>query len=196
MMQSTLSTGIAGSGARTFLQWDKITKITTSLVIPVPPTDAPDHIKNGILLFNRIRAVRALWPSTPPPSALSAGASATDAQKSTTNAAVTHRPQPKPAQAPNASQSQPSRRGSTASARTPPPNASILALTTQPTLPLVRSVYLEALAEQRTRANKLVRGSPPSYAMLPARQYARGSLPEEGGESPCLRFTLRHRVDM
>ena len=82
----------------------------------------------------------------PPPSAPSAGASATqllDAQKSTPNAAafaVTHRTQPKHTHASNASQSHPSRRGSTASARTPPPNASIAALTTLPTLPLVRSV--------------------------------------------------------
>ena len=60
-----LSTGIAVSGARTHLPWDKITKLTTSLVIQVPPTDAPVLIKNGILLFNRVRPVRAMWSSTP-----------------------------------------------------------------------------------------------------------------------------------
>ena len=52
-----LSTSIAVGGARTLLPWDKITNLTTSLVIQVPPTDAPVLIMNGILLFNRVRPV-------------------------------------------------------------------------------------------------------------------------------------------
>ena len=59
-----LSTGIAVGGARTLLPWDKITTLNTSLVIQVPPTDAPVLIKNRILLFNRLRPVRAMWSST------------------------------------------------------------------------------------------------------------------------------------
>ena len=36
-----LATGIAIGNARTLLPWDRITKLTTSLVIQVPPTDVP-----------------------------------------------------------------------------------------------------------------------------------------------------------
>ena len=60
-----LTTGIAVSNARTLLPRDRITKLTTSLVIQVPPTDASSLIKNGILLFNRVRPVRAMWSATP-----------------------------------------------------------------------------------------------------------------------------------
>ena len=60
-----LATGIAVGNARTLLPWDRISKLTTSLVIQVPPTDAPSLIKNGILLFNRVRPVRAMWSATP-----------------------------------------------------------------------------------------------------------------------------------
>ena len=60
-----LSTGIAVGGARTLLPWDKITKLTTSLVIQVPPTNVPILIKKGILLFNWVRPVRAMWSATP-----------------------------------------------------------------------------------------------------------------------------------
>ena len=62
-----LSTGLAVGAARTLLPWDKITKLTTSLVIQAPPTDAPVLIKNGILLGNRVSSTRAMWPSTPHP---------------------------------------------------------------------------------------------------------------------------------
>ena len=60
-----LSTGIADGGTRTLLPCDKITNLTISLVIQVFPTDTPVLIKNGILLFNCVRPVRAMWSSTP-----------------------------------------------------------------------------------------------------------------------------------
>ena len=108
-----LSTGIAVGGARTPLPWDRITKLSTSLVIQVPPTDAPILIKMGTLLFNRARPVRACGQLHLPPNALSAGVSVTQllaARKSTPNAAAsvaTPRTQPEPTHATNALQSQP-----------------------------------------------------------------------------------------
>ena len=42
----------------------RIAKLTTSLVIQVPPTGAPSLIKNGSLLFNRIHPVKAVRPAT------------------------------------------------------------------------------------------------------------------------------------
>ena len=60
-----LATRIAVGNARNLLPWERITKQTTSLVIQVPPTDAPSLIKKGNLLFNRVRLVRVMWSATP-----------------------------------------------------------------------------------------------------------------------------------
>ena len=60
-----LATGFAVGSARALLPWERITKQTTSLVIQVSPTDAPSLIKKGIVLFNRVRPVRAMWSAIP-----------------------------------------------------------------------------------------------------------------------------------
>ena len=60
-----LAPGIAVGSARTLLPWERITKQTTSLVIQVSPINAPSLIKRGIVLFNRVRPVRAVWSATP-----------------------------------------------------------------------------------------------------------------------------------
>ena len=140
-----LATGIAVGNACTLLPWERITKQTTSLV---PSTDAASLIKKGILLFNRVRPVRAMWSATPPLSAPFASDSATQLLAAlraspTANAAAyvaTPRTHSELIPAFNASQNQLCQRRSMVYALAPPSGASIAAPTTQPTLPLVQSV--------------------------------------------------------
>ena len=142
-----LATGIAIGSARTLLPWDRITKLTTSLVIQVPPTDVPLLVKNGILLFNRIRPVRAMWSATPATQCTlcwqfghpAAGCPKGPPTLSAVASVATQHTQPELTPALNASQDQLCQRRSMVYALTPHPSASIAVPTTQPTLPLARS---------------------------------------------------------
>ena len=134
----------SGRYAPGLLPWDRITKLTTPLVIQVPPTDALALIKKRFLLSNRARPVRLCGQQPPRPSAPSAGASATqllDAQKPNPNVAVfaaIYCTQPELTHPINSMRNRPCRRRPTASAHIPLPSASTVVPITQP---LVQSVW-------------------------------------------------------
>ena len=69
-----LSTGIATGSARTLLPCVKISMLTTSIVIQVPPTDAPMIIKNGAQLSTASVQLGRCGPPLRPSSVPSAGA--------------------------------------------------------------------------------------------------------------------------
>ena len=166
-----LATGIAVGGARTLLPWDKITKLTTSLVIQVPPTDAPILIKKGILLFNRVRPVRAMWSATPATQCTLCwqfGHPAAGCPKGPSNAQccricgdLSHTARTHPCLQCLAEPSLPKKTDGVCPHASPYcTNCGAEHTANSPSCPK----RVEALAEQRARANKLqlVRGSPPS----------------------------------
>ena len=162
-----LSTGIAVSGARTLLPWDKITKLTTSLVIQVPPIDAPTLIKKGILLFNRVRPVRAMWSATPATQCTlcwrfghpAAGCPKVHPQCCRICGDSAHTARNHPCHQCLAEPTLPKKTDGIC------PHASPYCINCNADHPANSPLCpkrMEALAEQRARANKLVRGSPPS----------------------------------
>ena len=162
-----LSTGIAVGGARTLLPWDKITKLTTSLVIQVPPTDAPVLIKNGILLFNRVRPVRAMWSSTPATQCTlcwrfghpAAGCPKVNPQCCRICGDPSHTAKTHPCLQCLAEPAKPKMIDGVCPHASPQcVNCGADHPANFPSCPK----RVEALAEQRARANKLVRGAPPS----------------------------------
>ena len=166
-----LATGIAVGNARTLLPWDRITKLTTSLVIQVPPTDAPSLIKKGILLFNHIRPVRVMWSATPATQCTQCwqfGHPAAGCPKGPSNPQccricgdLSHTARTHPCLQCLAEPTPPKKTDSVCPHASPYcTNCSGEHPANCPSCPK----RVEALAEQRARANKLqlVRGSPPS----------------------------------
>ena len=139
------ATGTAIGNARTLLPWDRI---TISLVIQVPPTNASLSLR--IASYSSTAFARTGRCGRPPPllNAPSAGNLATQllaAQKapptlSAVASVATPRTQPEPIPAINALENQLCQRRLMVYTLTHPPSASIAMPTTQPTLPLVRSV--------------------------------------------------------
>ena len=138
-----LATGIAVVSTRTLLPWECITKQITSLVIQVPPTDTPSLIKKGIVFFNRICPVRAMWSATPTTQCALCwqfGHPAAGCPKGQSNPQcchifgdTAHTAKAYPCFQCHTEPAMPKR--SAVYALTPPPNALIVALTTHPTLP-------------------------------------------------------------
>ena len=133
---------------RTLLPWEPVTKQTTFLVIQLPPV-----IKKGILLSSRVRPVSAVWSAQcslcwqfgHPAAGCSEGHS--NPQCCRTRSSMPLTPQ-------------------LCQGRASPQcvNCGAGHLANSPSCPK----RVGALAEQRARPDKLVRGSPPSWATLPS----------------------------